>query len=63
MKISLEKKSALHLLIVIAIVLYMPVGWAQEPDTTDPHQNHKESAQFLARGNAGRRKTWIPGSL
>ena len=34
MKISLETRSTLHLLIVIAMVLYMPVTWAQEPDTT-----------------------------
>jgi len=34
MKISLEARSALHLLIVIAMLLYMPVAWTQEPDTT-----------------------------
>ena len=34
MKISLEARSALHLLIVIAMLLYMPVAWTQEPETT-----------------------------
>ena len=35
MRISLEPRSALHLLIVIAMVLYMPVAWTQEPDTNN----------------------------
>ena len=35
MRISLETRLALHLLIVMAMLLYMPVAWTQKLDTTD----------------------------
>ena len=61
MKISLEAKSALHLLIVIAMVLYMPMAWTQEPGTTDPTKIIKSLHGSLLEAMRGGEKLGFQG--
>lgn len=61
MKISLEAKSALHLLIVIAMVLYIPVAWTQEPGTTDPSKIIKNLHGSLLEAMQGGKKLGFQG--
>ena len=61
MKISLEPRSALHLLIVIAMLLYMPVSWAQKLDTTDPTKTIKSLHSSLLEAMRGGDKLGFQG--
>ena len=61
MKISLEPRSALHLLIVIAMLLYMPVAWTQKLDTTDPTKTIKSFHSSLLEAMRGGDKLGFQG--
>ena len=61
MKISLEPRSALHLLIVIAMLLYMPVAWTQKLDTTDPTKTIKSLHSSLLEAMRGGDKLGFQG--
>jgi phospholipid transport system substrate-binding protein len=62
MKISLETRLALHLLIVIAMLLYMPVAWTQKPDTTDhPTKTIKSLHSSLLEAMQGGEKLGFQG--
>lgn len=61
MKISLETRIALHLLIVIAMLLYMPVAWTQKLDTTDPTKTIKSLHSSLLEAMRGGDKLGFQG--
>ena len=57
-----EIKSALHLLIVTAILLYMPVAWTKKPDTTtDPAKIVNSLHSSLLKGMQGGNKLGFQG--
>ena len=61
MKISLETRLALHLLIVIAMLLYMPVAWTQKLDNTDPTKTIKSLHSSLLEAMRGGDKLGFQG--
>ena len=61
MKISLETRIALHLLIVIAMLLYMPVAWTQKLDNTDPTKTIKSLHSSLLEAMRGGDKLGFQG--
>ena len=56
-----EIKSALHLLIVTAMLLYIPVAWTQELDTTDPAKTVNSLHSSLLKGMQGGDKLGFQG--
>jgi phospholipid transport system substrate-binding protein len=56
-----EIKSALHLLIVTAMLLYVPVVWTQELDTTDPAKTVTSLQSSLLKGMQGGDKLGFQG--
>ncbi|MFB3080889.1 MAG: HpnM family protein [Nitrosomonadaceae bacterium] len=50
MRILLEIKSIFHLLIMTAMLLYLPASWAQKPDTTSPVQTVNSLHATLLKG-------------
>jgi len=56
-----EIKSALHLLIVTALLLYIPVSWTQELDTTDPAKTVNSLHSVLLKGMRGGDKLGFHG--
>ena len=56
-----EIKSALHLLIVTAMLLYIPVAWTQKPDTTDPAKTVNSLHSSLLKGMQGGDKLGFQG--
>ena len=50
MRILLEIKSIFHLLIMTAMLLYLPASWAQKPDTTSPVQTVNSLHRTLLKG-------------
>lgn len=61
MKIWPEIKSALHLLIVTAMLLYIPVAWTQELDTTNPAKTVNSLHDALIKGMQGGDKLGFQG--
>jgi phospholipid transport system substrate-binding protein len=56
-----EIKSALHLLIVTAMLLYVPVVWTQELDTTGPAKTVTSLQSSLLKGMQGGDKLGFQG--
>ena len=56
-----EIKSALHLLIVTAMLLYIPVAWTQKLDTTDPAKTVNSLHSSLLKGMQGGDKLGFQG--
>ncbi len=56
-----EIKSALHLLIVTAMLLYIPVVWTQELDATDPAKTVNSLHSSLLKGMQGGDKLGFQG--
>lgn len=56
-----EIKSALHLLIVTAMLLYIPVAWTQGLDTTDPAKTVNSLHSSLLKGMQGGDKLGFQG--
>ena len=56
-----EIKSALHLLIVAAMLLYIPVAWTQGLDTTDPAKTVNSLHSSLLKGMQGGEKLGFQG--
>ena len=56
-----EIKSALHLLIVTAMLLYIPVAWTQGLDTTDPVKTVNSLHSSLLKGMQGGDKLGFQG--
>lgn len=56
-----EIKSALHLLIVTAMLLYIPVAWTQGLDTTDPAKTVNNLHSSLLKGMKGGDKLGFQG--
>ena len=56
-----EIKSALHLLIVAAMLLYIPVAWTQGLDTTDPAKTVNSLHSSLLKGMQGGDKLGFQG--
>jgi len=56
-----EIKSIFHLLIMTAMLLYMPVSWAQKPDTTGPMQTVNSLHETLLKGMRGGDKMGFQG--
>ena len=50
MRILLEIKLIFHLLIMTAMLLYLPASWAQKPDTTSPVQTVNSLHATLLKG-------------
>jgi len=50
MRILLEIKLIFHLLIMAAMLLYLPASWAQKPDTTSPVQTVNSLHATLLKG-------------
>lgn len=50
MRILLEIKLIFHLLIMAAMLLYLPASWAQKPDTTSPVQTVNSLHRTLLKG-------------
>lgn len=50
MRILLEIKLIFHLLIMAAMLLYLPASWAQKPDTTTPVQTVNSLHATLLKG-------------
>jgi len=56
-----EIKSALHLLIVTSMLLYIPVAWTQGLDTTDPAKTVNSLHSSLLKGMQGGDKLGFQG--
>ena len=56
-----EIKSALHLLIVTAMLLYIPVSWTQELDATNPAKTVNSLHDTLIKGMQGGDKLGFQG--
>jgi phospholipid transport system substrate-binding protein len=56
-----EIKSALHLLIVTVMLLYIPMAWTQELDTTDPAKTVHGLHSSLLKGMQGGDKLGFQG--
>ena len=56
-----EIKPALHLLILTTILLYIPVAWTQESDTTDPAKTVNGLHSALLKGMKGGNKLGFHG--
>jgi len=56
-----EIKSIFHLLVMTAILLYMPVSWSQKPDITSPEQTINNLHEALLKGMRGGDKLGFQG--
>ncbi len=56
-----EIKSIFHLLVMAAILLYMPVSWSQKPDITSPEQTINNLHEALLKGMRGGDKLGFQG--
>ena len=56
-----ETKSIFHLLVMTAILLYMPVSWSQKPDITSPEQTINNLHEALLKGMRGGDKLGFQG--